>query len=235
MTQQRHKVDDVADREDEDGSELTVRGLALPQLLVSLLDSGRWRHPGDDVLGAVVPWFEDPLHFLRSPAAMRSESYWLFDDGSAAGALLVGTMIGPAVVQAATAGLVRLEGGGSSHVAKVSSSGQLSVNPGLAQTAAHQILAAQASPSSYVNVVSVANCSKNGIYKIPPGRALIIAGAEFSDVAATPGTPESQILQYGPPASPCTQGAARVSKSRCTTPACRPAPTGAQQLVAVCG
>jgi len=83
MTQQRHEVGDVADREDEDGSELTVRGLALPLLLVSLLDSGRWRHPGDDVLGAVVPWFEDPLHFLRSPAEMRSESYWLFEDGSA--------------------------------------------------------------------------------------------------------------------------------------------------------
>jgi hypothetical protein len=50
MTQHGHKVDDVADREDEDGSELTVRGLVLPRLLVSLLDSGRWRHPGDDVL-----------------------------------------------------------------------------------------------------------------------------------------------------------------------------------------
>lgn len=39
-----------------------------------------------------------------------------------------------AVVQAATAGLVRLEGGGSSHLAKVDASGQLSVNPGLTQT-----------------------------------------------------------------------------------------------------
>jgi len=59
-----------------------VRGLALPQLLVSLLDSGRWRHPGDDMLGAVVPWFEDPLDFLDSPGQMRRESCFLYEDGS---------------------------------------------------------------------------------------------------------------------------------------------------------
>ena len=42
-----------------------------------------------------------------------------------AGALLCGSVIGPPLAQAASAGLVRLEGGGSSHLAKVSSSGQL--------------------------------------------------------------------------------------------------------------
>jgi hypothetical protein len=73
----------VAEREGQDGPGLTVRGLILPRLLVSLLDGGRWRHPGDDVLGAVVPWFEDPLDFLRSPGEMRRESYWLYEDGSA--------------------------------------------------------------------------------------------------------------------------------------------------------
>jgi hypothetical protein len=73
----------VADQEGQDGPGLTVRGLALPPLLAGLLDSGRWRHPGDDVLRAVVPWFEDPLVFLRSPDAMRLGSWWLYEDGSA--------------------------------------------------------------------------------------------------------------------------------------------------------
>jgi hypothetical protein len=73
----------VAEREGRDGPGLAVRGLALPRLLVSLLDSGRWRHPGDDVLRAVVPWFEDPLDFLHSPAEMRRESTFLYEDGTA--------------------------------------------------------------------------------------------------------------------------------------------------------
>jgi hypothetical protein len=76
-------LDGVPKREGQDGSGLTVRGLALPLLLVSLLDSGRWRHPGDDVLSAVVPWFEDPLDFLRGPREMRRESWFLYEDGSA--------------------------------------------------------------------------------------------------------------------------------------------------------
>jgi hypothetical protein len=83
LAQERRTLDGVAEREGWDESGLAVRGLALPQLLVSLLDSGRWRHPGDDVLRAVVPWFEDPLDFLHSPGEMRRESYFLYEDGSA--------------------------------------------------------------------------------------------------------------------------------------------------------
>lgn len=79
----RRRVDDVVEREEQDGPGLAVRGLALPRLLVSLLDSGRWRHPGDDVLRAVVPWFEDPLDFLHGPGEMRRESWFLYEDGSA--------------------------------------------------------------------------------------------------------------------------------------------------------
>jgi hypothetical protein len=79
----RRKLGEVAERESQDGPGLTVRGLALPQLLVRLLDSGRWRHPGDDRLHAVVPWFEDPLDFLHSPGEMRRESCFLYEDGSA--------------------------------------------------------------------------------------------------------------------------------------------------------
>jgi hypothetical protein len=73
----------VAVQDGQEGPGPTVRGLALPPLLVSLLDSGRWRHPGDDVLRAVVPWFEDPLDFLHSPDEMRRESTFLYEDGTA--------------------------------------------------------------------------------------------------------------------------------------------------------
>lgn len=73
----------MAERAGPDEPGPTVRGLALPQLLVSLLDSGRWRHPGDDVLRTVVPWFEDPLDFLSGPGEMRRESWFLYEDGSA--------------------------------------------------------------------------------------------------------------------------------------------------------
>ena len=126
-----------------------------------------------------------------------------------AGALVAGTVIGPTAVQAATAGLVQLEGGGSSHLAKVSSSGQLSVNPGLTQTAAHQILAVQASPSSYVTVIGADNtpgvCTT--IYQIPSGHALIITGADFS-LGEFTSPPEALNILSGPAAQPCTSLAA---------------------------
>jgi hypothetical protein len=59
-----------------------VRGLILPDLLLELLVSGRWRHPGGDALSQVMPWFEDPLDFLSSVVQMRwkSQSLGLFAD-----------------------------------------------------------------------------------------------------------------------------------------------------------
>ena len=53
---------------------LTVRGLALPVQLTSLLAQGRWRHPGVVTIAKVIPWFEDPLDFLTSVAVMERES-----------------------------------------------------------------------------------------------------------------------------------------------------------------
>jgi hypothetical protein len=141
---------------------------------------------------------------------MRSRTWWSRWAMAAvvAGALLIGTVFGPAVVQAATAGLVRLEGGGNSHVAKVSSSGQLSVNPGLAQTAAHQILAVPASPSSFVTAFAnthTPDCSAGGFYQIPRGHALIITSADFAQgPLASSSPPEDEGIAYGPPATPCT-------------------------------
>ena len=55
-------------------SPASVRGLPLPGLLIDMLAAGRWRHPGDDVVREVIPWFESPLVFLTSVGQMRSES-----------------------------------------------------------------------------------------------------------------------------------------------------------------
>jgi hypothetical protein len=54
--------------------EVCVRGLVVPDLLVGLLASQRWRHPGDGVLGEAMRWFEDPLIFLSIVDHMRRES-----------------------------------------------------------------------------------------------------------------------------------------------------------------
>jgi hypothetical protein len=51
-----------------------VRGLPLPGLLLQLIASGRWRHPGDQALAEVMPWFEDPLDFLHTAEGMERES-----------------------------------------------------------------------------------------------------------------------------------------------------------------
>lgn len=52
----------------------TVRGLALPALLTSLIDRGRWRHPGDAELAKVIPWFRDPLAFVSNSEQMEYAS-----------------------------------------------------------------------------------------------------------------------------------------------------------------
>ncbi|MEV7892310.1 hypothetical protein ACWD3I_45235 [Streptomyces sp. NPDC002817] len=51
-----------------------VRGLALPARLITLLREDRWHHPGDAELARLIPWFEDPLDFLRSTKEMERES-----------------------------------------------------------------------------------------------------------------------------------------------------------------
>lgn len=60
----------------------TVRGLALPALLTSLIDRDLWRHPGDAVLAKAIPWFKDPLHFVSNPEQMvyASQSMDMFAD-----------------------------------------------------------------------------------------------------------------------------------------------------------
>jgi hypothetical protein len=43
-------------------------------LLAELLDTGRWRQPGDDVLRRELPWFADPLDLLLTVGKMEFES-----------------------------------------------------------------------------------------------------------------------------------------------------------------
>lgn len=53
---------------------LSIKGLPLPALLLRLLESGGWRHPGDVVLGREIPFLQEPVDFLTSIEAMRRES-----------------------------------------------------------------------------------------------------------------------------------------------------------------
>ena len=128
--------------------------------------------------------------------------------GLVACALIIGTIIGPPLARAATAGLVRLEGGGSSNVAKVNSAGRLSVNAGLATTAAGQVKSALASPAQTVAAEArTPTCNAGGFYTIPKGKALVITGATFLNTAVTTGMPHQLELVAGPAAAPCTGSA----------------------------
>ena len=123
-----------------------------------------------------------------------------------AGALLIGSLIGPPLAQAASAALVRIEGANSTHVAAVSKSGRLSVNAGLATTPAGQVKVALASPANAVVVTTGSvTCSAGGVYKVPAGKALIITSVNFVLDAVNPtieGT--GLVLLAGPSAHPCT-------------------------------
>lgn len=55
-------------------SPIHIRGRVLPALLAQLLETGQWRHPGDNVLHEVMPWYEDPLDFLSDNDEIRRES-----------------------------------------------------------------------------------------------------------------------------------------------------------------
>jgi hypothetical protein len=41
---------------------------------LSLIEQGLWHHPGDDVLTQAIPWFKEPLVFLKEPQHMEWES-----------------------------------------------------------------------------------------------------------------------------------------------------------------
>jgi hypothetical protein len=58
----------------EDAGRRDARGLVVPALLVQLIETGRWKHPGETALARVVPWFEDQLDFLTDAHEMERQS-----------------------------------------------------------------------------------------------------------------------------------------------------------------
>ncbi len=136
---------------------------------------------------------------------MQVSSSWR-TTGLVAGALLIGSLIGPPLARAASAALVRIEGANSTHVAAVSRSGQLSVNAGLTTTPAGQVEVAPASPANTVVVTTTSlKCGAGGVYKVPAGKALIITSVNFVLDAVSPSVEGTGlILTAGPVAHPCT-------------------------------
>jgi hypothetical protein len=51
-----------------------INGLPLPSLLIEMLRSGRWLHPGDEALKRLIPFLDDPISFLQDVETMRRES-----------------------------------------------------------------------------------------------------------------------------------------------------------------
>lgn len=52
---------------------ISVNGLLLPELLVELLATGGWKHPGDEAVRRVIPFLSDAVDFL-SVEQMETES-----------------------------------------------------------------------------------------------------------------------------------------------------------------
>jgi hypothetical protein len=114
--------------------------------------------------------------------------------------ILVGYVVGPPIVQAASS-LVTIQGAGSTHKARVDASGRLSVNTEASVTKANQLLTTEAAAGSAVVAFSFPTCP-GGMYTIPAGKALIITGVNFYMAAAGPGS-HQLLLQVGPAATPC--------------------------------
>ncbi|MGC4809732.1 hypothetical protein ACLQ29_04280 [Micromonospora sp. DT228] len=51
-----------------------INGLPLPDPLIDLIESGRWRHPGDEVLRHLIPWLDDPLDFMTTIDELRLQN-----------------------------------------------------------------------------------------------------------------------------------------------------------------
>ncbi len=54
-----------------------VKGLPLPALLVELLQQGRWQHPEDEVIKRIIPFFGEPVDFLRTVERMEARIFLL--------------------------------------------------------------------------------------------------------------------------------------------------------------
>ncbi len=105
-----------------------------------------------------------------------------------AGSLLAGSLVGPPLVQAATAGLVTIQGAKSTNQAKVSSTGELSVNPNLTQTAAGQLLTTEVAPSSFYQpgMVNLTPTPTFVPVATPPSGTALVLTYLHTDFAADP-------------------------------------------------
>jgi len=140
---------------------------------------------------------------------MQASSRWR-TGALVAGALLAGSVIGPPLAQAVTASVVRIEGGHNTDLAKVSSTGKLSVNAGLATTPAGQVKTALASPADTVVILggeAGKNCAEKFInfYAVPKGKALIITSVTFFHATTGTGAFHEVDLYAGIPATPCSK------------------------------
>jgi hypothetical protein len=93
-------------------------------------------------------------------------------------------------VQAATVGLVTIRSGTGTSTALVTKAGQLQ--------------STMAGGASLVTVFGFPACSANGFYTIPAGKALIITGINFYNIATGSG-PSEIDLTAGPISTPCQQ------------------------------
>jgi hypothetical protein len=105
-----------------------------------------------------------------------------------AGSLLAGSLIGPPLVQAATASLVTIQGAKSTNQAKVSSTGELSVNPNLTQTAARQLLATEVAPSSFYQpgMINLPTTPTFAPVATPPSGTALVLTYLHTDIGADP-------------------------------------------------
>ena len=57
-----------------------VNGLPLPTLLIELLQQGKWKHPGEDIIQDVIPFLHAPMQFMVDSDWMNSETRCFDDD-----------------------------------------------------------------------------------------------------------------------------------------------------------
>jgi hypothetical protein len=70
----------------EEGQRITICGLPMPPALVTLLETGKWVHPGDHVVKGVIPFLQEPVNFL-SVDSMEFESSGHLADHTASSTL----------------------------------------------------------------------------------------------------------------------------------------------------
>src|SRR6185312_14115493 len=46
----------------------------IPDALLRLIETGQWRHPGDEALRSIVPFVHEPLDFLCSIESIQAQS-----------------------------------------------------------------------------------------------------------------------------------------------------------------